>query len=321
MSLFAPLALSLPLALSPYTGGSIHARVAQRVGPEATVPAPAPAPAPDTTDATDAAAADNGWGEPSTEPAPGTEAVPTAEAPPGDASAPLPVLPTPPPPGASTGLVKQPAPPPMGNTGIGLIVAAGAVGGVAIVSGVGRMVIISKSCATTTGLVSDTEGSIGSCLRSAGSFIGLTVLEWTANAASYGLAPAAGVTRARYDGSNYMFSGRPDHNGAMLAGIGGGLLGLGVLTKVGLWATLTSRFTCNADAEYGKCVRRRFTAYFGAQQLGSSAIAAGAGLLAYGIVYRKDRAAKERLYFRPEQVRLGPSFSRQFTGLSLSGRF
>ena len=243
------------------------------------------------------------------------------ETPPPPTGATLPVLETPAPP-EIPGLVKKPAPPPSESQGLGLIVGAGVVGGVAVASAIGRMVIVSRACGVTDDAASATTTTIFSCVQSARNLFGLTLLQWLANVGTYALAPTAGMTRARYDASNYMFTGKPERNGALLSGLGGGLLAAGVVTKVALWVTIRSRFTCEATTEgTDSCVRRRFSGYFGSQQLASMAIAAGAGLLAYGVYYRKDRAAKERLYFSPDAVTVSPSVSRSFTGLSLSGRF
>ncbi len=297
MSLLSPLALTLPLAFSPYGVGAMQASAAQQLQPEA-----------------EDAAAENGWDEPEPEAAPADEA-PPAEVGPAPAPVVTPVAP-------STGtIVKKPAPPPPDKNGLGLMIAAGAVGGVALASGVGRMVIISNACATTGDVVNDAEASIGRCVRDAGSLLGLTVLQWTANTGTYVLAPLAGMVRGQFDSSRYMYEGKPNHNGLLLAGIGGGVLGIGVIAKVGLWASLTSRFVCTPDAEYGKCVRRKFVGYLGGQQVASMAIGAGAGLLAYGVFYNKERKAKERLFFQPEQVRLAPSVGRNYSGFSLTGRF
>jgi len=320
MSFFAPLALALPLAFSPYGAASLHASQSQALEP-----------------ATDAAA--NGWDEPTDDTATddtttddtttddtATEDTATEDT----ATTEIPVLgpaqPVPPPtlpPAAGTGIVKKPAPQPQDKKGIGLIAAAGAVGGLAIFAGVGRMVIISDACASGSEIVTDAEASITNCVTSAKNLLSLTVLEWLANSTAYGLAPAAGLVRGHYDASSYVYSGSPDRKGLLLAGIGGGLLGAGVIAKVGLWASVLSgkRFICPVDTNYGKCVRRNFVGYFGGVQLASSAITAGAGLLAYGVVYNRDRVAKERLFFRPEQVKLSPSLTRNFAGLSLTGRF
>ncbi|MCA9655233.1 MAG: hypothetical protein H6712_12165 [Myxococcales bacterium] len=329
MSLLAPLALALPLALfggptpspaatalafSPYSMGSLHASTQLE-----------PAPTPE-----DAAAA-NGWDEPAEEPAADPAATdPSATAPattdPAATVEPVPAPVVPPP--TDTGIVKKPAPKPADKKGIGLIVGASAVGGVAIAMGVGRMVIISDACASGSEFIMDTGGSLTKCVTAAKNLLTFTVVEWIFNATSYGLAPAAGMVRARYDASSYVYSGKPNRNGILLAGIGGGVLGVGVIAKITLWGSLLSgkRFLCPAGSEeeildYGKCVRRNFVGYFGGVQLASTAIAAGAGLLAYGVFYNKDRQAKERLFFRPEQVRVSPTFSHQYAGLSLTGRF
>ncbi|MCH9685129.1 MAG: hypothetical protein K0V04_27070 [Deltaproteobacteria bacterium] len=302
MSLLSPLALTLPLAFSPYAVGSMQTSTAVQQQAEP---------------AAEDAAAENGWDEtePAAEPA-ADPAAPAETAPP--ITTPV-VTPTPAP---STGtIVKKPAPPPPDQNGMGLMIAAGAVGAVALGAGVGRAVIISKSCASPGDVAVDAAGSITDCLRDARTLVALTAVEWTANTGTYVLAPVAGMIRAQFDSSRYMYSGKPNHNGALLAGIGGGVLGIGLFTKIGLWAALPKRLSCPFDDNYGKCVRRKFAGYFIGTQLASTAIAAGAGLLSYGIFYNKERKAKERLFFRPDEVRVAPALGRNYSGVALTGRF
>lgn len=74
------------------------------------------------------------------------------------------------------------------------------------------------------------------------------------------------------------------------------------------------------------CLRKRLIGINLAHQFSSTMIAGGAGALAFGIYYNKERDAREKLFFRPQQVRLTPwgDFSIRSNaalGMSLTGRF
>ena len=222
-----------------------------------------------------------------------------------------------------SGITKKPAPPPdKQKRGLGLIIAAAGVGGVAWAMSAAQAAIISKSCIEDAD-GSDPGGTISSCITQAGGLIALTAFKWIPNATTYGLAPGAGIVRGRYEAADFVYSGNHDRNGTLFAGLGGGLLGLGIIGKVVMWALVPRTFACptNPIEDYGPCVRRRWAGYFIGQQVMSSSIAAGAGLLAFGIYYNKERAARERLFFRPDNVRIVPNFQREFAGVSLAGRF
>lgn len=283
---------------------------------DAAPPADESTPAPTEPTSAESQAAANGWDEPAPEPA--AEEPPPAE--PG--APPVPTVAPMPPPANPAGAVppahvKQPAPPPTGNTGIGLIAAAGAVGGASWLITAGKMGIVANAC--------DSEGdvgeTIGGCIGDTLSLLALTPLNWVTNGVMIGLGSAGGATRGRYDAGRYAFGGHPDVNGRLIAGVGGGLLGVGILARGGLWlGLLTSGLRCTADSS-SNCVRRKFMAYFGGTQLASTAIAFGGGMLGYGLRYTRYRASAERMYFAPQQVRVTPTFSRTMAGMAVSGRF
>jgi hypothetical protein len=78
----------------------------------------------------------------------------------------------------------------------------------------------------------------------------------------------------------------------------------------------------NGEADrFSSCLRRRLIGQYLGHQFASSTIAAGAGVLGFGIYYTKERAAREKLFFRPQQVRIMPYGDRGSMGLSLAGRF
>lgn len=262
---------------------------------------------------------DSEWGEGDSVPeggAPGPEPASATTTPPATAPADGTVA-------GGSGITKKPAPAPdKQKRGLGLMISAGAVGGIAWAMSAAQAAIISKSCIEDAD-GGDPGGTISGCITQAGGLIALTAFKWIPNATTYGLAPAAGIVRGRYEAADFAYSGNHDRNGTLFAGLGGGILGLGIIGKVVMWALVPRTFACptNPIEDYGPCVRRRWAGYFIGQQVMSSSIAAGAGLLAFGIYYNKERAARERLFFRPENVRIVPDVQREFTGMTLMGRF
>ena len=83
-----------------------------------------------------------------------------------------------------------------------------------------------------------------------------------------------------------------------------------------------------ADTEVDKffdCYANRNALLYGMHQLSSSAIAGGAGLLAYGVVYKKERRNYARNYGVEETAKLEftiqPQLSLDYSGVSANLRF
>lgn len=325
MTAAASLMLASALAVGPGLG-------TDRIAASAAAPAAAPPTAAEGQPESAGPEDGDGWGDEDTVPEDSEwgegDSVPEGGAP-GPAEAPATTTPPATAPvgdgtvAGGSGITKKPAPPPDNQKrGLGLMISAGAVGGIAWAMSAAQAAIISKSCIEDAD-GGDPGGTISSCITQAGGLIALTAFKWIPNATTYGLAPAAGIVRGRYEAADFAYSGNHDRNGTLFAGLGGGILGLGIIGKVVMWAMVPRTFACptNPIEDYGPCVRRRWAGYFIGQQVMSSSIAAGAGLLAFGIYYNKERAARERLFFRPENVRIVPNVQREFTGMTLMGRF
>ena len=314
--------LGLTMAFSPWSTGAVPLRSANpiapsvaglSVGPEEAAPAEGDDAAPDGDD--------NGWGDEDTvdsgvtsEPTDGTN--PTA--PPVDAAA----VGATTPPTPADGIVKKPAPQPdQSKKGYGLLISAGVVGAIAWGAAGARIGLIRK-CVDTDQDVSN----IFDCVRQVSSYLGLTAMVWIANDVTYGLGPAAGMVRGRYEAGEYAYSGKYDRKGKIWTGVGGGIFGAGLLFKITLWALTFNVFKCPVDTvedvnNVDDCLRRRMTGQLLAHQFASGMIAGGAGAMTYGIYYSKERAAREKLFFRPETVRVSPWGNIDTLGLSLSARF
>ncbi|MCX4243050.1 hypothetical protein [Paraliomyxa miuraensis] len=207
------------------------------------------------------------------------------------------------------------------SKGIGLMVGAGVTGGLAWLTVFGRLAAIDR-CQDAVGTAVIGGGgafnAFGECLRSAGSMFGLTLLGYGLNSATYGLAPAAGAVRGKYDGVRAAWDGAPERNAPVLVGVGAGLLGAGVVgrlaTIVVFWRQL------NIERLFGKYP---LTAHFVLAQLSAASIQGGAGMLSYGLTYKKHRKSQDDLRKAAgiAQLRLAPQLGWDYTGLSLNGRF
>jgi hypothetical protein len=299
----ASLVVASTLAFHPFSTGSI-------------VRAPEPAPHPS-------------WDEPEpatepvepVEPAEGTPPATDPAGNPADALAPAPA------PVPAPAVVPVVAPGPMIVTraappkGVGLMVAAGVTGGLAWLTVFGRLAAIDR-CKTAAGNAVLGNGSglsaASSCFRSAGSLTGLTVAGWLLNDVTYGLAPAAGVARGKYDGVNAAWDGRPQRKAPVLIGVGAGLLGAGVIgrivTMVAFWRQL------NIDRLFQ---HYPLSVHFIMAQLSAASIQGGAGMLGYGLAYKKARTTEDgrRKAAGLARMKLAPQLGWNYTGLSLVGRF
>jgi hypothetical protein len=298
------------LAFSPWSVGPASMLEAHAFAPEEGAPEEG-APAGD----------DNGWGDEDTvAPAPADPTAPPVTQPVAPVGpAPQPVQPATPGVNPDGSIIKKPAPEPDPRKGIGLLVGAGVAGAVAWGVAGARIGLVSKSCVDT----SDVGNSILDCVRKVPTYLGLTILVWLANDSTYALGPAAGLVRGRYEASEYMYSGKYDRKAGVWAGAGGAIMGVGIVSKIALWAMSFNVLKCDANdpAGFGDCVRKRWTGMLVAHQFSSGMIAGGAGAMTFGIVYGKERRSRERLFFRPEQVRIMPELNNEMLGLSLGGVF
>jgi hypothetical protein len=296
------------LALHPFSTGLLGR-----------APEPAPHPSWDEPEepTTDPATAPPAEGtppatDPATDPAgnPADALAPAPEPVPAPTTTPLPVVV----PGPM--VVTRPEP----NKGIGLIAAASTTGGLAWLTAIGRMVAINK-CAQAIN-AGDIEASFGQCLfKTTTSLLLLTPAGWVTNAATYGLAPGAGMVRGKYDGVRAAWDGAPKRNVPVFVGVGAALLGVGVIGRLATVFTFgRSIRACVGGVD--ACRNSLVLHYLGAQ-LSSAGIAAGAGLLAYGLAYKKafTNEGSRRKAAGLADVRLAPQLGWNYTGLSVSGRF
>ncbi len=221
--------------------------------------------------------------------------------------------------------------------GTGLMIGAGVTGGLAWILGLTRMAFV-KQCSDK--LTADIENvptgleAVNACAFKAGvAGAVLGIFQVPLNWATWGLGAGAGSVRGRYDGVEDAWDKTNAKKTAAFIGAGAAVLAVGIVGRITAgvmvfrpyknFATEVEANPDDVNAAVDKLSRGIRGRLFGLQ-LSSAMIAGGAGLLAYGIAYRKNFDSENR---RMQQVRLAPQFSRDrasgssYTGLSLSGRF
>ncbi|MGH1341492.1 MAG: hypothetical protein ACRBN8_08075 [Nannocystales bacterium] len=231
--------------------------------------------------------------------------------------------------------------------GIGLMATAGGVGALAWgVMGL-RISRIKRLCtADSVDVTSVSEDDLESvtdaateCFLSArGGNAGLWVLQALPNAANWGLAPGAAAVRAKYDAARSVKTGEVQRKPGVFIGTGAGLLAAGAIGRTivavirirsinpvnGIAANCLDGADTQTD-EFFDCYANRNALLYGMHQLTSSAIAGGAGLLTYGVTYKKERRNYERNYGVEKAARveftLAPQLSMDYSGVSANLRF
>lgn len=219
----------------------------------------------------------------------------------------------------------------------GLIIGASITGGLAWVIGLSRMAFV-KQCENAINGATDDEtaspetgfAAASKCFFGAGvGNAALGVIQVPMNWATWGMAIGAGVMRGRYEGTEHAWSGHEPRKANAFIGGGAAVLAVGVIGRI-----MTASFALRPYKEYGegcgtgncdteKLFRSIRLRMFGVQ-MSSAMIAAGAGLLAFGVVYRKNFDSETR---RLQDVRVSPVLSTDpasgtsYTGFSLTGRF
>jgi hypothetical protein len=301
MSLAASLTIATTLAFHPYSTPSL---MRTGVAPAAAEPAEGEQPGWDQVEGPDNAAEQVVDG---TEPPAPTTEVPIGTA----APAPEPVKPE-------------------YSKGTGLIIGASVTGGLAWAIGLTRMAFVKQCEDALTDASGDPTGESGfgaasKCLFRAGAGnVALGIVQVPMNWATWGMAIGAGVMRGRYEGADHAWTGHEPRKANAFIGAGAGMLAVGVIGRVLTMALATrpyTRFAEDGDADQMfTSIRLRL---FGIQ-MSSALIAAGAGLLAFGVVYKKNHESES---IRLKQVRVSPVLSTDpytgasYTGFSLTGRF
>ncbi|MBV1860099.1 MAG: hypothetical protein KUG77_16925, partial [Nannocystaceae bacterium] len=231
--------------------------------------------------------------------------------------------------------------------GIGLMATAGGVGALGWGVMALRISRIKRLCTADSVDVtsvseddlSDVTDAAEDCfLLARGGNAGLWVLQAMPNGVNWGLAPAAASVRAKYDAARSVKTGELQRKPGVFIGVGAGLFTAGAIGRVvvavvrirsinpakGIAANCLEGTDTQTDVFFD-CYADRNALLYGMHQLSSSAIAGGAGMFAYGLVYKRERRNLERNYGAEKVAKLeftvAPRLSLDYSGVSANLRF
>lgn len=222
----------------------------------------------------------------------------------------------------AAGTQPPPKPKPPSKTGVGLMVGAGAAGAVGWGANIARIVRFERGCRETFELDENSteEDFIADpidCFSTLVGNIGFTALHWAGNWTAIGLAAGAGNLRGKHNAYGQAMFGKPKHKALNFQVAGGVVLGLGVVSAVLSRGLTLGIIGSGAECTDFDCLNRVYAGRILWVQAGSSAIATGAGLLAYGLALDKRLNYYERVLQMQPTVAITP----HFTGAGVQGRF
>ncbi len=233
------------------------------------------------------------------------------------------------------------------DKGLGLMITSGALGAAAWGVMAWRIARIRRLCqaddidATTVDddTIGDVTDDATDCFLSGrGGNAGLWVLQAVPNAVNWGIAPAAATIRAKYDAARFVKHGEADRKPNVFIGTGAALLGAGAIGRIVVMVIRIQSLepekgialNCLDGAEtevsdFFSCYANKNAQLYAAHQITSAGVAGGAGLLAYGIVYKRERRNLEKKYDIEKQAqlefRVEPQLSFNHTGVAATLRF
>ncbi len=237
----------------------------------------------------------------------------------------------------TTTTAPPPTPQPIGvdrpdtKKGTGLIIGAAAAGGVGWILSFVRMGLVTQ-CVDAVEDAGNADAGFAAaqtCWKAGRANLFTLPVQYFANLASWGLAAGAGVVRGKHDGVAAAWDGKPKRAAAAFIGGGAALLSIGVIGRIASAALVFRPFRALASIppDGDKFALQYRLRLFGVQA-SSASIAAGLGLMVYGIVYNKNLRQQGKRLGRPQaELQVAPDFNLApgsglgYTGVALNGRF
>jgi len=232
------------------------------------------------------------------------------------------------------------------KNGLGLMITSGALGAVGLGVMAWRIARIRSLCkgddvdvmTVNQDNLENVVNSAKDCLSARGTNALLWGLQAAPNAVNWGIAPGAATVRAKYDAARSAKTGEVNRKPGVFIGTGAGLLGVGVVGRIVVMVMQVRALNplkgvaagCidGADTQVDKffdCYASGVSLRYGMHQLTSAAVAGGAGLLAYGVVYKRERKNYEKNFGATPvaklEFRVQPQLSFNYTGVSANLRF
>ncbi|MCY1069348.1 hypothetical protein OV090_31695 [Nannocystis sp. RBIL2] len=251
-------------------------------------------------------------------------------------------------PAADTSSVPAPSsarPPEPRWRGTGLLATAGVLGGIGFGANLGRVIAASRLCQNLS-YDNETQSVAGydQCVFGGAALGILAPIGLLSNTAAFAFAAGGGSMRGRWAAHRTAFGGERQQNAALQIGLGAGIMTAGIVTYLGVriasFADVLGFDTCNernpivdmTGSDIGgpevvegnvpgfrQCMGRRMSGYLAGIGLGQAMGVIGVGLLTHGAAY--NRNLKLMRYITHNQLRLQPTLTFNYAGLTLSGRF
>ena len=228
--------------------------------------------------------------------------------------------------------------------GTGLLATAGVLGGIGFGANLGRVIVASRLCRD---LSFDSEsqevGAFNDCAFGSAALGILAPVGLLSNTAAFAFAAGGGARHGQWAAHRTAFAGDRQQNARLQIGLGAGLMTVGIVTYLGVriasFADVLGFATCNerhplidmtggdigpevAEGNipgFRQCMGQRMGGYLAGIGIGQTMSVVGVGLLTHGAVY--NRNLKLMRYITHNQIRLQPTLSFNYAGLTLSGRF
>lgn len=215
---------------------------------------------------------------------------------------------------AQTPAAESPPPPPRvpkdttgpKNNGKGLIIGAGIAGGAAVALTASRVAWYMSTCRSRPSIL-NTETS---CVLGGVGDSFLSIPSFFINLGAIGMAAGGGTLRGEWEAHDSLYGSRRKRKANKFVITGATLIGVGIVGYVS--ARISRLAVINCVGKGSACYRGVYSSSAIGIQLSMSAVGAGAGLLAFGDQYKRKRRYK---------MSISPQVTREYAGLSLSGRF
>lgn len=219
--------------------------------------------------------------------------------------------------------------------GRGLLIGGGLLGGLGLITNVVRIGMAQGFCKDLSyDFKTVNTGTLDTCVNSSSALLVLSPTAFGLNAAAFGLVAGGASVHGRHAAYETIHEQGRRRRGGVQLGVGAGLMTAAiagyVITRIVSFGDVLGAQTClgeypgarsDAAAALGLagCVRSRWSGYLAGITVTQAASIIGVGVFAHGAGYRRHM----RLYrkARAQGLRVHPSFSPTWAGLSLSGRF
>ncbi len=219
--------------------------------------------------------------------------------------------------------------------GRGLLISGGLLGGLGLITNVVRIGVAQGFCKDLSyDFKTVNPGALDNCINSSSTLLVLSPTAFGLNAAAFGLVAGGASVHGRHAAYETLHEGGRRRRGGVQLGVGAGLLTAAiagyVITRIVSLGDALGAQTCMGEHPGARndaasavalagCVRNRWSGYLAGITVTQAASILGVGVFAHGAGYRRHMRLYRKAMSRG--LRVQPSFTPTWAGLSLSGRF